>query len=333
VSTNTPIEWTVTVAPDGTRYRGMTFNPWWGCTKVSPACKHCYAERLAARFNRGEWTPTGDRAPASEATWAEPLAWNRKAQKLGVRLKVFCASMADVFEDRADLDPLRERLWRLIAATPHLDWLLLTKRPDVMVRWAKTHPWPGNAWAGTTVESQEWADRRIPALLQVPAPVRFLSCEPLLGAVALQGLAPGESMQTDLYREWLTATGPSSYPYRENGGIHWVIAGGESGPNARPSHPDWFRSLRDQCAAAGVPFHFKQWGEWAPQPYSLAFYRDAEENRNDRPPVQFVGSDGATAWADRASMPNACPVAKVGKANAGRLLDGAEHNDYPKVSP
>ena len=298
MSADTSIEWTVAIGPDGTRHKGMTFNPWWGCVKVSPACKHCYAERLAARFNRGEWTPNGDRAAASEATWAEPLAWNRKAAKLGLRLKVFCASMADVFEDRADLDPLRERLWALIAATPHLDWLLLTKRPDVMARWAQTHPWPVNAWAGTTVEDQHRADERIPALLRVPARVRFLSCEPLLGAVVLQGLAPGESMQTDLYREWLTVTGPSSYPYRENGGIHWVIAGGESGPGARPSHPDWFRSLRDQCATAGVPLHFKQWGEFAP-----------------------VGDGFGTN------------VRRVGKHAAGRLLDGIEHNDYPKVNP
>lgn len=298
MSADTPIEWTVTIAPDGARHKGMTFNPWWGCAKVSPACKNCYAERLAARFSRGEWTPNGDRAAASEETWAQPLKWNRKAHKLGVRLKVFCASMADVFEDRTDLDPLRERLWALIDATPHLDWLLLTKRPDVMARWAEAHPWPGNAWAGCTVESQEWADRRIPALLRVPAPVRFLSCEPLLGAVVLQGLAPGESMQTDLYREWLTVTGPLSYPYRENGGIHWVIAGGESGPGARPSHPDWFRSLRDQCAAARVPFHFKQWGEFAP-----------------------VG-DGFGV-----------NVRRVGKHAAGRRLDGIEHNDYPKETP
>jgi protein gp37 len=298
MSADTPIEWTVTIAPNGTRHKGMTFNPWWGCAKVSPACKHCYAERLAARFNRGEWTPNGDRAAASEAGWAEPLKWDRKAAKLGARLKVFCASMADVFEDRADLDPLRERLWALIAATPHLDWLLLTKRPDVMARWAMAHPWPVNAWAGCTVESQEWADRRIPALLRVPAPVRFLSCEPLLGAVVLQGLAPGESMQTDLYREWLTVTGPSSYPYRENGGIHWVIAGGESGPGARPPHPDWFRGLRDQCREARVPFHFKQWGEFAP-----------------------VG-DGFGV-----------NVQRVGKHAAGRLLDNIEHNDYPKETP
>lgn len=301
MSADTPIEWTVTVTPDGTRHKGMTFNPWWGCAKISPACKSCYAERLAARFNRGEWTPNGERAAASEATWAEPIAWNRKAAKLGVRLKVFCASMADVFEDRADLDPLRERLWALIAATPHLDWLLLTKRPDVMARWAETHPWPVNAWAGCTVESQEWADRRIPALLCVPAPVRFLSCEPLLGALDLS--------------EWMTKPAPSRRwaeclcgqidpadrpcpPCESGGGIHWVIAGGESGAGARPSHPDWFRALRDQCAAAGVPFHFKQWGEFAP-----------------------AGDGFGTN------------VRRVGKHAAGRLLDGIEHNDYPKVNP
>lgn len=258
MSQNSKIEWT-----------DHTFNPWWGCAKVSPACKNCYAERLADRFGKGEWTPDGARAAASEATWATPQKWNRDAAKTGVRARVFCASMADVFEDRADLDPLRERLWALITATPHLDWLLLTKRPDVMACWAETHPWPVNAWAGATVEDQRRADERIPALLRVPARVRFLSCEPLLGGLDLD---------------------PS--------GIHWVIAGGESGPGARPSHPDWFRSLRDQCTAADVPFHFKQWGEFAPS------------------------GDGFGT-----------NVRRVGKHAAGRLLDGVEHNDYPKVSP
>lgn len=286
MSENSKIEWT-----------DHTFNPWSGCVKVSPACKHCYAAALPPAYRRhAQWGAHTDRMPASDSYWAQPLAWDRKARKEGVRRRVFCASTADVFEDRADLDPLRERLWDLIQKTPNLDWLLLTKRPEVMFKWSQSHPWPVNAWAGTTVESQEWADRRIPALLRVPAPVRFLSCEPLLGAVVLQGLAPGESMQTDLYREWLTVTGPSSYPYRENGGIHWVIAGGESGPGARPPHPDWFRGLRDQCREARVPFHFKQWGEFAP-----------------------VG-DGFGV-----------NVQRVGKSAAGRLLDGVEHNEFPKA--
>lgn len=291
MSQNSKIEWT-----------DHTFNPWWGCAKVSPACKNCYAERLADRFGKGEWTPGGDRPPASEATWATPLKWNRDAASAGVRARVFCASMADVFEDRADLDPLRERLWSLIAATPYLDWLLLTKRPDVMARWAETHPWPVNAWAGATVEDQRRADERIPVLLRVPARVRFLSCEPLLGALRLfwdqdatdPRIAVGNTISTHA-----TGTEPTDdYDISAESGIHWVIAGGESGPGARPSHPDWLRSLRDQCAAADVPFHFKQWGEFAPS------------------------GDGFGT-----------NVRRVGKHAAGRLLDGIEHNDYPKETP
>jgi protein gp37 len=146
--------------------------------------------------------------------------------------------MADVFEDRRDLDPWREELAKLIAATPALDWLLLTKRPERVRGLAPWSVWPRNVWLGTTVETQECAEARLPELAAVPAHLRFLSCEPLLGPLEL---AP-----------WLKAS------------VHWVIAGGESGGKARPSDPAWFRSLRDQCLTADVPFHFKQWGNWAP---------------------------------------------------------------------
>ena len=159
MSENSKIEWT-----------DHTFNPWSGCVKVSPACQHCYAAALPPAYRRNAvWGAHTDRMPASDSYWAQPLAWDRKARKEGVRRRVFCASTADVFEDRADLDPLRERLWDLIQKTPNLDWLLLTKRPEVMFKWSQSHPWPVNAWAGTTVESQDWADRRIPWLLRVPA--------------------------------------------------------------------------------------------------------------------------------------------------------------------
>jgi protein gp37 len=147
--------------------------------------------------------------------------------------------MADVFEARPELDPVRERLWDLIEATPNLDWLLLTKRPQQVrhrVPWGSD--WPRNVWLGTTAENQTWAEKRIPVLLEQPAIVRFVSCEPLLGPLDL--------------RQWLVE------------GLSWVIAGGESGGKARPMQPEWARGLRDQCSAADVPFHFKQWGNWRP---------------------------------------------------------------------
>ncbi|WP_211325675.1 phage Gp37/Gp68 family protein [Roseimicrobium gellanilyticum] len=221
-----------------------TFNPWWGCRKVSPACLHCYAETFAKRVGQPVW---GSRAPRrffGDAHWNEPLKWNEEAKANGVRRRVFCASMADVFENRTDLNPWRERLWALIEATPWLDWLLLTKRPEnieSMVPW-KNGSWPPNVWLGTTVESQEYAEQRLPHLLKHAAAVRFLSCEPLLGPVDLSA--------------WFQK--PELYP------IDWVIVGGESGHHSRPMYPQWAQDLLHQCVAAKVPFHFKQWGDWKP---------------------------------------------------------------------
>jgi protein gp37 len=215
-----------------------TFNPWWGCTKVSPACKHCYAETWAKRVGAKVWGARSPRRFFSDHHWAEPIKWNRDALDDGARRRVFCASMADVFEDRRDLDRYRDRLWQLIAETPALDWLLLSKRPEHAARLGPLQTWPRNMWFGTTVETQAWAERRIPWLADVPVATKFVSCEPLLGAV---DLVP-----------WLGVS------------IHWVIAGGESGGKARASDPRWFQSLRDQCIAADTPFHFKQWGNWTP---------------------------------------------------------------------
>jgi protein gp37 len=272
---NSAIEWT-----------DHTFNPWWGCTRVSPACAHCYAETLARRTGSAQlWQ--GERRRTSEANWQQPLRWNRQAQREGRRYRVFSASMADVFDNQVPED-WRQDLWALIFHTPHLDWLLLTKRPQNIAKmlpndataWSREvdhkwgWPWP-NVWLGTTAENQEEADRRIPHLLAAPAAVRFLSCEPLLGPAHL--------------RSWLR---------HHNGNcINWVIAGGESGPGARPSHPDWFRGLRDQCAGAGVPFFFKQWGDYKPS----------------------FAPDGT---AHMLRVPG-------GKKAAGRLLDGIEHNAFP----
>lgn len=240
---NSAIEWT-----------DHTFNPWWGCTKVSPACDHCYAEVWAKRTGHSVWGPKAPRRQLTDNYWNEPLRWERAAESSGRRPRVFCASMADVFEWDRDLDAQRDRLWALVERTPNLDWLLLTKRPHLARRltpWGTD--WPENVWLGTTIENQHFADRRIRHLLDVPCQYRFLSCEPLLGAVDLSG-------------------------YLDT--LHWVIVGGESGARARPTHPDWIRRLRDQCVGAGVAFHFKQWGNWCP--------REAYRNGRERPITSFV---------------------------------------------
>lgn len=217
-----------------------TFNPWWGCAKVSPGCDNCYAEALAARFKMDVWGRSRPRRMMSEKHWAEPLKWDRDARDASVSRRVFCASMADVFEaGRPELEEPRERLWALIRATPNLDWLLLTKRPhnvQRMVPWPNWL-WPENVWLGTTVERNELAKKRLGHLRNCGAKVRFVSCEPLLGFVNLD-------------------------PWLQAGIIHWVIVGGESGAGARPMDGDWARHLRNQCRDHSVKFFFKQWGEW-----------------------------------------------------------------------
>lgn len=188
-----------------------TFNPWRGCQKVSPGCAHCYAETLSKRNPKvlGVWGPDGTRVVASEAKWREPLAWDKAAREAGERHRVFCASLADVFEDRPELAAPRSRLLDLIRDTPSLDWLLLTKRPENIIRlWDDVAPtgmeYPApNVWLGVSVEDQARADERVPQILAIPAAVRFLSCEPLLGSV-------------DLTKYLATSL------------IHWVIVGGES---------------------------------------------------------------------------------------------------------
>src|SRR5256885_1960194 len=168
----------------GIAWTDSTFNPWFGCVKVSPACHHCYAETFTKRIGLKVWGQNSDRKFFSEKHWNEPLRWNRKAAAAGPRHRVFCASMADVFEDRQDLLAERERLWHLIDTTPHLDWLLLTKRPEHIARML-TGPMRPNIWLGTTVEDQHWADIRLSELVRVPAVVHFVSYEPALGPLDL----------------------------------------------------------------------------------------------------------------------------------------------------
>lgn len=310
---NTKIEWA-----------DSTWNPWVGCTKISAACDHCYAEEWAGRFGQVQW---GDnpRKRTSDANWRKPRKWNRDAEKSGKPHFVFCASLADVFDNQVPTE-WRNDLWELIASTRNLTWLLLTKRPQNIQRmlpvmdstkpgykpWNEKWPWK-NVWLGTTVENQQAADRNIPALLAVPAVKRFLSCEPLLGPVDLTDIQVRRSGGVEHWDCLDRVEAREAELEGDVGGvINWVIAGGESGPNARPSHPDWFRSLRDQCAAAGTPFLFKQWGEWKSSSQAEVDSRE--------------GSGVIThEFEDRAI------VRRVGKKRAGRLLDGVQHDGRPEA--
>lgn len=228
-----------------------TFSPWHGCQKVSPGCANCYAEPLAARYGRDVWGPSRPRHLVAQSTWMTPYSWDRRARADGVRRRVFCGSMCDVFEDRVELIGARCRLLELIKHTPNLDWLLLTKRPENVRKFCHESPWswvetpPPNVWLGVSVEDQQRADERIPLLLQTPAAVRFLSCEPLLGPVNLE---PWLTYSDSLHGE----------PWGQRDAIHWVIVGGESGPKHRPMDPDWLALLLTQCHDAGVPVWVKQ---------------------------------------------------------------------------
>jgi protein gp37 len=224
----------------GIQWTDATFNPWWGCERVSPACAHCYADTLARRYGHSLWESGSPRRFLSENHWRQPMRWNRQAEEKGLPLKVFCASMADVFEDRPELEPWRQRLWTLIEQTSMLRWQLLTKRPeDVgrMVPWRDV--WPDNVWIGTSVENSRHTFR-VDVLRELPAAVRFISAEPLLGSLFVNGKPNRRPLELDR--------------------VDWVIAGGESGPRHRPVDLDWVRELRDACVGAGVAFFYKQRG-------------------------------------------------------------------------
>lgn len=224
---NTRIEWA-----------HHTFSPWIGCQRVSPGCEHCYAEQWAKRYRFVEWGATGERVKTSASYWRQPLRWDKQAIALGIRYRVFCASMADVFDAKAP-EVVRRALWELISQTSNLDWLVLTKRPEnfgsmLPADWGEGYP---NVWLGVTAENQECANTRIPLLKAQAAKRRFVSAEPLLGPI-------------NLFRA------------SADNGIDWLIVGGESSRHARPMNPEWVRALRDQCGKIAIPFFFKQWGEW-----------------------------------------------------------------------
>jgi protein gp37 len=265
-----------------------TVNFWWGCEfarledgTLRQECVHCYAKRLAAFFSQGRatWGATGRRWIRANAAVTELRRLDASARRRGVRERVFINSMSDTFEERADLEQVRLLLCLAIERVTNLDVLLLTKRPGNVLRlvpMAWIERWPAHVWIGTTAGTQKAADEAVPELLKIPARVRFLSCEPLLGPVDLTMFTHGVGIR------------PDKTTYRIPG-LDWVICGGESGAGARPMQAEWARALRDQCAAASVPFFFKQWGEWL----------------GTNPPV------------------------RVGKTTAGRALEGHEHSEVP----
>jgi protein gp37 len=382
MASNSKIEWT-----------DHTVNFWWGCTKVSPACTHCYAETMAKQRSKMffgflvEWGVGKMRGERLEKAAAECWALDTQAMRKGVRYRVFVNSMSDWLDSEVPIEWLA-KLLDTIHKCKHLDFQLLTKRPQnwrdrvceavghmdkdvpvmtdelakqcvidskmdgrgkffetwgkfrrseaalAMGRWIGGHALP-NVWIGTTVESQEWADRRVPELLKIPAVVRFLSCEPMSGAVDLTRVQTTQHWPDKREPSKLNALRGYTYSRREPythggvlvekgetdyvdlhnaGAVHWVIAGGESGGQARALHPGWVKSLRDQCKAAGVPFFFKQWGEWVPQGEKTA------EPMADDELLRGKKHDDGTL------------MLRVGKKDAGAYLDGKEWRQMPALA-
>lgn len=306
-----------------------TFNPWRGCTKVSAGCDNCYAETMSGRNPKtlGVWGKYGTRVVASESMWKQPLKWDKAAKEAGERHRVFCSSLADVFEGREtmpeafwqDVDNARDRLFDLIEETPNLDWLLLTKRPENV-----GFKLPKNVWIGTSVEDQKTADERIPLLLETPAALRWLSIEPLLGPVDLTHIQfPNEHGNTEDWNainQCIMTNGVDDPTLLgvDDPIIDWVVVGGESGPDARPMHPDWARSIRDQCVAAGVPFFFKQWGEYLDIDTAIKLGLTSSYDGKYHPYTRIPETS--------------LPFVRVGKKAAGRLLDGREWSEFPEAA-
>lgn len=355
---NTNIEWT-----------DATLNVWEGCQKVSLGCKNCYAETLANRYGKSHWGPKSPRRlVVSHLQILNKIlrrVENGDTSKNGTKsLMVFLNDISDCFEDfggpvvhpdgmqmfvgdgqlftqsvlasrhrdgrPASLNDLRQIVFGIVENNPDLIFQMLTKRPENVMRMVP-EPWrekfPDNVWIGTSVEDQKTADERIPHLLMIPAAVRFLSCEPLLGPIDLNEITLDQKAWPGT-PDWIHAF----HNCEGEGGIQWVIVGGESGPNARPMHPDWALSLRDQCQAAGVPFFFKQWGEWCPgevvsdfMPISLtARWIDADDGHTIAERVVPASEE-----MHRDDEPE---VYRLGKKRAGRFLDGREWSEFPEAA-
>jgi len=353
----------------GISWTDATWNPIVGCTKVSPGCDHCYAIRTAHRMTAnpnplvsqayegteagGEWT---GKVNILADRLDQPLKWRKPR-------RIFVNAQSDLFHEAVP-DDFITRVWAVMTLAPQHVFQILTKRHARMrsllsaprfqddvwraatalmgehgIDKGRHFAWPlPGVWLGVSVEDQQWADIRIPALLDTPAAVRWLSCEPLLGPVDLcmerpgcpdggrchHGCVGGYCFRVDCceplsgYREGEPLAGLwTEVDKKRKASIDWVVVGGESGPGARPMHPTWARSLRDQCQAAGVPFHFKQWGEWAPSGIGFGWLPERQTYVGDIQPYGIHGT------------PFRQIMARVGKASAGRELDGRTWDEYP----
>jgi protein gp37 len=318
MSETSKIEWT-----------RSTFNPWIGCTKVSPGCDYCYAEvSTPARSMKIHWGAGQQRHRIAPANWNQVCKWSAKAAETGEFWRVFTGSLADIFDNEVP-DEWRSGFSALARDCPHLTLQVLTKRIGNAPRmppadWGSGYP---NVWLGISVIDQEEADGDIPKLLTTPAAVRWLSMEPLLGPVDIR-LSHARHA-----RHALSAVNyPTGKPF-----VDWVVVGGESGNQARPMHPDWARYLRDQCAAAGVPFLFKQWGEWTPEDPGeeirefdcAGVLPDGDAKFYSQGYVAPFDYGGRLAAAGNVRLDGRTLMHRVGKKTAGRLLDGIQHDGYP----
>lgn len=320
----------------GIEWADHTFNPVWGCVEVSPACDNCYAKAWDKRVGGDHWGPHAPLREFGPKHWAEPFRWDKAASEAGKRARVFCASMADVFDNRWP-ERIRGDLWAVIRSTPNLDWMLLTKRPQNIAKmlpadWGNGY---ANVWLGVTAENQAEANRRITKLLDISAVLHFISAEPLLGPLDLTAIDCGNWTWDALRGVGMDKPHVAGFlGYRASMPIHsgrrirWVIAGGERGP--RPAHPDWFRSLRDQCAAAGVAFMLKQWGDWIAlidrdrdDPDWRADYTLTNRKPKHHRILNLAGGFGFSG--ERVHM-----MKRVGKQAAGRTLDGRIHSEFPQ---
>ena len=332
----------------GIEWTDETWNPVTGCSKVSEGCRHCYAERVSHRFGWTEssWTARNvvQNVQLHPERLSQPLQWRKPR-------RIFVNSMSDLFHEQVT-DEFIAAVFAVMAEANWHTFQILTKRPQRMLEVVNslafdfdgavfnghrvTWPLP-NVWLGVSVENQRAADERIPLLLQTPAAVRFLSCEPLLGPVDLTAIPAIDGMNTSVLAPecWGDCACDKAFGFdkgcKRHGGdgqltrrIDWVIAGGESGPSARPMHPDWARSLRDQCQETAVPFLFKQWGGWAAidEPWQQKSVADLKSNEQWLNYEGGSGFHGDSVWRMR----------RVGKKKAGRMLDGQTWNEMPEVT-
>lgn len=306
-----------------------TWNAWWGCTFVggSPACApadgengaECYAKTWSERLGFKIWGADAPRRYFDPPHWNDLINWNRKAEAAKTRRRVFCMSMGDWAEGRPDQAEHLYRTWEYFDKTPWLDKLMLTKRPQLIPSLMPYRFRPrADIWQGITTETQKWLDIRWDLLKRVSASIYWLSVEPLFEKIVLP-------------KDFLAL-----------GRRAWVVVGGQSGHHAVPMHPDWVRALRDQCVDAGVAFHLKQWGEWAPKANFASFpeWDQARSHALVSPDGKYSSVRGrdtpdpefGLTTADLDGNDNAAAVALVGKKAAGHLLDGQEWRQFPCLS-